>query len=105
MATLCQKIDNFYPLVGAAEMPSGPKYFSGRPHSKLLEPQLPGSKWPCKRNYFLSQGFKLLLLQERPNSPKEVEKYKVDDCVDHTNDHIEHADKEIVIGIVNVAAA
>ena len=55
----------------------------------------------------LQLSFKLSLLQERlisPNSPKEVEKYKVDDCVDHTNHHIEHADKEIVIGIVNVAA-
>ena len=75
------------------EMPFGPKYFSRRPHSKLLERQLPGSKWPCKKTVFT-------LLQERlisPNSPEEVEKYKVDDCVDHTNHHIEHADKEILI--------
>ena len=49
---------------------------------------MPGSKWPCKK--------KLSLLQESPNSPKEVEKYEVDDSVDHTNHHIEHADKEIL---------
>ena len=33
----------------------------------------------------------------RLNLPKEIEKNKVDDCVDDTDNHIEHADKEILI--------
>ena len=38
------------------------------------------------------------LSQERLNLPKEVEEYEVDDCVDHTNHHVEHADdKEVLI--------
>ena len=41
----------------------------------------------------------MLFLQDRLNLPKQVEKYKVDDSVDHTNHYIEHAesDKELSI--------
>ena len=83
-------------------MPSGPKYFSRRPNSKLLERQLQESKWPCKKT-LSCLSFKLVLVQEsllRLNLPKEIEKNKVDDCVDDTDNHIEHADKEISICMV-----
>ena len=91
-----------YPPVEEVRAPFGPKYFSRRPHNTMSVQLFLGSKWPCKKS---RNHFHAVQILSNLDSPKDVEKNKVDDSVDDTDEHVEHTSEDNLLHSLFVCLA